>query len=109
MRDKKRKLLFAALQSAAGQKAIAEAVSQGLRADSVLLFYRGRYYNKSSAALRALMLLGGFWKLSVVAFLFPAFLRNLMYDWIARNRYRWFGKQDACMMPTSDLRSRFIE
>jgi len=108
-RDKKRNLLFASLQSAAGQKAIREAAQQGVIADSVLFYIDGRYYAKSTAVIHTLKLLGGFWKLSVIGFIAPRLIRNSIYDLVARNRYRWFGKKEACMIPTKEMRSRFLE
>lgn len=107
--DRKQQFLFASLQSAAGAAA-QEAVKQqyGKVPDSIILYYRGKYYIKSAAALETAWLLGGAWKLLAVAYILPSFFRNIVYDWVARNRYRWFGRQDACMMPSKELNARFL-
>ena len=109
-RDRKGQFRFASLQSTAGQEAIQAArQSLGRTPDSVLLYLNGRYYVQSDAVLHALALLGGAWSLSKAGFIFPRFIRNGVYDWVARNRYRWYGKKDACMIPTPDLRTRFLD
>lgn len=105
-RDRAEKFLFAPLQSSAGAAA-KRAVGEEL--DSIILFHDGRYFTKSSAALRIASLLGSPWLWLGALKIFPRFLRDGAYDFIARNRYRWFGKKDSCMMPTQGLRQRFLE
>jgi len=107
-RDKEKKFLFASLQSLAGKKAILDNMGYGPNVDSMLLFIHNRYYIKSSAFLHVLQQLGGMWKLCAIGFLIPRFVRDRLYDWVAKNRYRWFGKRNECMMPTDELKSRFI-
>jgi predicted DCC family thiol-disulfide oxidoreductase YuxK len=107
--DKKKQFLFATAQSDAGNKAINSYTSFKGRPDSVILVHKGIYYTRSAAALQVLRLLGGGWKLLYVFILVPPFLRNSIYDLIARNRYRWFGKSESCMMPDEELKSRFID
>jgi predicted DCC family thiol-disulfide oxidoreductase YuxK len=106
--DKQKRFMFASLQSEAGARALADMQQKNNKAipDSMVLYYNGKYYVKSSAALQAARLLGGVLSLSSVFMVVPAFIRNPVYDLIARNRYKWFGKQDSCMMPTPDLQSR---
>lgn len=108
-RDPKARFRFAALQSAAGREALARAGVSGGLPDSIVLLHRGRVRVKSAAALaiaRGLRLpwplLGAFW-------LVPYPLRDLVYDWIARNRYRWFGRTEQCWVPTPELRARFVD
>lgn len=109
MRHDKRQLFkFASLQSAYGAQVKARF---GLPADysnSVLLVESGRLYAKSDAALRIAFLLGGFWKALSLLRVLPLFLRNPIYDIIARNRYAWFGKRNTCRLPTASEQSRFI-
>ncbi|HRO43980.1 MAG TPA: thiol-disulfide oxidoreductase DCC family protein [Flavipsychrobacter sp.] len=107
-RDKEKKILFASLQSPAGQKALEQSAQQLSCEDSVLLYHDGKYYQKSTAIIKALSMLGGVWRLSLVAYILPVFLRNKLYDFFAKNRYRWFGKKEECMLPTPELRSRFL-
>lgn len=77
--------------------------------DSVIYVRSGNVYTKSDAALRIAKTFGGFWKMSIVFFIFPRFLRNIVYDFIARNRYRWFGKTESCMMPDDSVTDLFID
>lgn len=77
--------------------------------DSFVLYQNGKVYKRSTAALKVLMLLGGFWKLAGIFWIVPAFLRNAVYDFIARNRYQWFGKFDQCKIPTPEQRSLFLD
>lgn len=76
--------------------------------NSVVLIEDGRIYRRSTAALRIARKLSGAWPLMYGLIIIPAFLRNLIYDFISRNRYRFFGKRDACMVPTPGIRARFI-
>ena len=104
---------FAALQSEAAQALLA-AYSQPLTpstlADpaSVVLVADGRVYTHSAAVLRIAGQLGGIWRLAAVGWLLPRRWRDAMYRYIARNRYRWFGRQESCMLPTPELRGRFL-
>lgn len=106
--DKKKQFLFAPLQSAAGAVALAAIKQQGVKGESVILYYKNRYYTKSAAALHTFKLLGGLWAIFFTAIVIPPFIRNAVYGFISRNRYKWFGKKDACMLPTPELKSRFI-
>ena len=76
--------------------------------DSVVLYRKGRVYLRSGAALRIAMLLRFPLPLLAAFLVVPPFIRNAVYDWIARNRYRWFGKRETCFLPDDDLRERFL-
>jgi predicted DCC family thiol-disulfide oxidoreductase YuxK len=108
-RDRAQRFRFAALRSAAGQQAIAAAGVRGPLPDSMVLIHRGRLHMKSGAALRVAKLLPFPWPLWFVFWLVPSPLRDLVYAFVARNRYRWFGKQKACWVPTAALRARFLD
>ena len=95
--DKKELFRFAPLQSEKGREAI--LLFPGSPPDSLILFYKGRYFIRSEAALRILKLLGGFWSLLFGFIIIPRFLRDAVYDLIARNRYKWFGKNKECLLP----------
>jgi predicted DCC family thiol-disulfide oxidoreductase YuxK len=69
---------------------------------------RERAYLRSDAVLRALGDVGGLWWLLSLLRVVPRFLRDPVYDWVARNRYRWFGKHDTCPLPPPDQRARFL-
>lgn len=106
--DKTGSLRFASLQSEIGQQLLtAYGISHELQ--SVVFVESGKAYTKSAAAFRIARYFGGWWKLLMVFSILPAFITDFGYDIIAKNRYRWFGKKDACMIPSADIRSRFLE
>lgn len=107
--DKKGIFLFASLQSHFGEEAIREVQkSKGYAPDSMILFYKGEYYTQSTAALKMARMLSMPWRLLYAIIIVPRFIRDAAYRLMARNRYRWFGKKDACMIPTPALQSRFL-
>ena len=75
---------------------------------SFVFLEKDRQYEQSNAVLHALIRLGGAWRLIAVLYVFPRPLRDLVYRIVARNRYRWFGRRDACRMPTAEERGRFL-
>lgn len=108
-RDKKDVFRYAALQSEVGQHLVAERGIDATKVDSIILIEPGvAYYTKSDAALEIAQDLGGLWKLSAIFTWIPTSIRNGIYDFIAKNRYKWFGKQDACMIPTPELKAKFL-
>ncbi|MDO6736928.1 thiol-disulfide oxidoreductase DCC family protein [Wenyingzhuangia sp. 2_MG-2023] len=76
--------------------------------DSILLLTPQKIYTKSSAALTIAKNLKGMYALLYVFYLIPKPIRDLVYDFIAKNRYRWYGKQDQCMIPTKALKNKFL-
>jgi predicted DCC family thiol-disulfide oxidoreductase YuxK len=108
-RDQRKKFKFAALQSDIGKKMLSN-LDQGSfgNYDSVILIKNNRIYKKSGAALEICLDLQGFWKLLYVFKILPWFIRDLFYDLIAKNRYRWFGKTEACRLPDPELKDRFL-
>jgi predicted DCC family thiol-disulfide oxidoreductase YuxK len=107
--DRHSRLRFAALQSSAGQALLHRF---GLRTDdfdTVVLVEGAHCSNRSTAALRIAGYLGGPWRLLAGFLLLPAFLRDPLYNLLAGNRYRWFGRLDACRVPTPELRARFLD
>ena len=108
-RDKKDLFRYAALQSAIGEKLVAERNIDTSQVDSIVLIEPGvAYYTKSDAALEIAQDLGGLWKLMGIFTWIPTSIRNAIYDFVARNRYKWFGKKDACMIPTPELKAKFL-
>jgi predicted DCC family thiol-disulfide oxidoreductase YuxK len=107
--DKRKLFRFASLQSAAGQLASATLPHPLKTADSILLYEQGAWYGHSTAALRTLRLLGGGWQLLYIFIIVPPFIRDAVYRLIARNRYKWFGKREQCMVATADLKVRFLD
>ncbi len=110
--DRKGSMRFAALQSDYGQ-ALIERHAELRGVDSVVFVERTRggerVHVRSDAALKVAAYLGGFWKLFLAARVLPRVLRDYFYDLFARNRYKLFGKYDACMLPPPEVRSRFLE
>ncbi len=99
---------FASLQSDFGQQFLEENHLSKEGFDSMVLIDGDRFYTKSDAALRIGKELKGIYKLSAALLLFPKFIRNPVYDWIAKNRYKWFGKKESCWLPTPELKEKFI-
>ena len=108
-RDKKNVFRFAALQSQTAQKLLAQYKKQKKGFESFVLMQDGKAYEKSSAALKVLKKLPWYWKWAQVFWIVPKFIRDGVYDVIARNRYKWFGKKEECMIPTSEVRNRFLD
>lgn len=107
-RDKQKRIRFAALQSDAGSRLVQQ---YGLPADdlrSFLFIENGKVYNRSTAALKVCRYLSGLWPLCFGLMIVPPFIRNGIYDWIAKNRYKWFGERQKCMIPTPEVRARFL-
>lgn len=106
-RDKKRKFHFAPIQSEAGQSLIER---YGLNKDLSTVYYIcGEVsYQKSAAILHILKDLGGGWKCYYPLIFVPACIRDGIYRWVSRNRYRWFGRKKSCMRPSQKLQDRFL-
>ena len=104
-RDPRQRFRFASLQSEAARR----LVKGGVPAEAIVLIEAGKTYIKSAAALRIARGLRFPWPLLFALVVVPRFLRDLVYEWVARNRYRWFGKRDQCMVPTPQMRGRFID
>jgi len=100
---------FGALQSEAVEPLLERFGIETDELDSFVLIDDKQVYRRSEAALRIAWRLGGAWRLFYPLLLMPPPLRDAAYDWIAANRYRWFGKRAACRIPTPELKARFIE
>lgn len=109
-RDKRDIFRFAPLQSDIGKKMIDERGIDTSTVDSIILIEpKIAYYTKSSAAIEIANDLGGIWKLfNVFTYILPVSMRDWVYDFIARNRYKWFGKKESCMIPTPEMTAKFI-
>lgn len=107
--DPKGHFQFAALQSDFGQQKLAALGFDQAAFDSLVLLQGDEVFTKSSAALRIAKQLKFPYPLLYVFIILPPFLRDAVYNLIARNRYKWWGKRDSCRMPTPELQSRFVE
>ncbi len=109
-RDKNDIFRFAALQSAVGQKLAKERGINTSEVDSIILIEpQIAYYTKSDAALMIAKSLSGGWSLIGIFMGLPKGLRDTVYDWVARNRYQWYGKKDSCMIPTEAEKGKFLD
>lgn len=107
--DKANYFRFAPLQSMAAHQLEQQYQLDLSAMSSFVLIENDQVYYRSTAALRVLRRLPLPWKLGYGFIIIPAFLRNGIYNWIARNRYRWFGKRDTCMIPTPELMAKFLD
>ena len=107
-RDPHARITFAPLQSAAAAKLLAGLPGRVDLPDSVVLVEDGALYVRSTAALRVARHLEFPWFLARVFLVVPSPVRDWIYEWVARHRYGWFGKRDTCMVPTADVRARFL-
>ena len=107
--DKKDIFRYTALQSEVGQEIIKKFNIDTAQTDSILLYSdsQGISY-KSTAALKIALQLGFPRNLMSIFLIVPAFIRNWVYDYIAKNRYTWYGKKEECMIPTPELKSKFL-
>lgn len=107
-KDTKSKLRFAPLQGSTAAKIL--SVSEREDLDSIVVIHNGKKLKHSSAVLLATNQIGGAWgSLATLAMVFPESFRNLVYRWVAKNRYAWFGKLDVCRIPTPEERNRFLD
>ena len=108
--DKKDVFRFVSLQSKTGKEILIHLDLYHRNIESVCYFEYGiAYYLKSDAAIEIMKKLGGIFYLTIILKIFPRIIRDFVYDFIAKNRYNWFGKKDNCMIPTLELKSKFIE
>ncbi len=108
-RDRNDLFMYAPLQSITGERLTKQHNIDTSQVDSIILIRDNRVYVKSTAALKIAQKLSGLWPLLSVFLILPVFLRNWVYDYIAKNRYKWFGKKDACMIPTPELKAKFLD
>jgi predicted DCC family thiol-disulfide oxidoreductase YuxK len=108
-RDRKKNLHFAPLQGETAKKILANYNISTSSLSSVIFLDNGKIYTQSSAAFRICKHLDNGWKLFYGLMVIPKFIRDAAYNLIAKNRYRWFGKTESCMIPTPDMRERFLD
>jgi predicted DCC family thiol-disulfide oxidoreductase YuxK len=105
--DRKRLFRFASLQSAFGQAVLHQFGLPATELNSFILLENSRIYTKSTGALRVAKKLDGLYKLLYGFIAVPPFIRNAVYSYVAKNRYKWLGKKEACWIPTLELRKLF--
>lgn len=108
--DKKDEFRFVPIQSELGQKIIKHIGISEKHTDSVIFYKPGKvYYYKSTAALEIAKSLNGFFTYALIFRIIPSAIRDIIYDYIAKNRYKWYGKNESCMIPTPESKSKFLE
>ena len=107
-RDNRNQFLFASLQSEEGKRILEEHNFPENKMKSFFLVENRKVYDRSAAALRVVKRLTGLWPILYGLIIVPKFIRDGIYSWIAKNRYQWFGKKDECMIPTPELKAKFL-
>ena len=112
--DKRKTMLFAALQGEYGQSVLTrhpelKGIDSLVFVEPLDFAYLEQVFVRSDAALRVARYLGGIWTLALVAYIIPRPVRDYLYDQFAKRRYRWFGKYDACVLPPPEVRERFLD
>lgn len=108
-RDKKKIFRFASLQSSFGHSLLQKHQLPATDFNSFILFEDGKLYTKSTGALKVSRQLAAPWHLFYLFIIVPPFIRNSIYNVIAKNRYKWFGKKESCLMATPELKIRFFD
>ena len=107
--DSKNQFRFASLQSDFGQDFLKKNKLEATQFDSIVFIEDDQFYTKSSAALKIAKYLDGLTSWLTIFMIVPKPLRDIVYSFIAKNRYRWFGKNESCWLPTKELKAKFIE
>jgi predicted DCC family thiol-disulfide oxidoreductase YuxK len=108
-RDKKKQFLFASLQGKTGSELLKQFDLPADQFNSFVLIENKKAYTRSTAALRVAKKLSGGWSILYGLLILPPFLRDPLYNLIAKKRYKWFGKRDECMIPTPEVKERFLD
>lgn len=106
--DKKEVFRFAALQSQSGQALLKQFDLPDTDFDTFVLIIGDKYFTKSTAVLHVLKALGGLWEVLYVYIVFPESMRDFIYDMVAEIRYRIFGKKETCLVPSPEIKDRFL-
>lgn len=104
--DKKDIFRFVPLQSELGQKIVNHIGASAI--DSTILYERGKGYYKANVVFRILKEMNGLYRCLLVFSILPKSVLNVIYDYVAKNRYKWFGKKESCLIPTPELQSKFL-
>lgn len=108
--DKKDDFRFVPLQSNLGQEIIKHIGIDTQKTDSIILYQpQIAYYYKSEAALEIAKHLGGIFYFASLFSILPTSFSNYIYDYIAKNRYKWYGKKESCLIPTKELQAKFLD
>ena len=108
-RDPKEYFKFASLQSPIAKEILSAYEVNSIDLESIIFYSNHKVYHRSRAALEIVKRMKGAWPILYIFIIIPKFIRDFFYNLVARNRYKWFGKQDTCRIPTPDIKSRFID
>jgi len=108
-RNKKTFIQFAPMQTEAGQKLLKQYELPADDMQSFIFIEKGRAYTQSTGALKVCRYLNGLWPLCYGLIIVPKFIRDGVYSWIAKNRYKWFGVKMECMIPNPEIKERFLK
>jgi predicted DCC family thiol-disulfide oxidoreductase YuxK len=106
--DKKAHFLFASLQSDAAKEILLQFPEKKINFNTIVLIDQGKYYEKSTAVARICKRLDGLYKFLYFMVIIPKFIRDGLYNFIAKKRYKWYGKREKCRIPAPELRNRFL-
>ena len=106
--DNKKKFSFCTLQSKVAKEKLQPFSIDIAKLDSLILYCDNKVFFRSTAVIKVALELKWYFKPMWLGFIIPKFIRDIVYNYIARNRYLWFGKKSQCMLPTDDLKSRFL-
>jgi len=107
-KNAKSNIFFAPIQSEAGQKILKQYDLPADDMQSFVFVDKGKAYKQSTAALKVCRYLRGLWPLCYGLIIVPLFIRDGIYNWIAKNRYKWFGLRQECMIPSPEVKQRFL-
>ncbi len=107
-RDHKKQFVFASLQSEIGQQLLSK-YKVNTSVETIILLQDNKWFSQSTAALEIARKLSGAWPCLYAFIIIPRFVRDGVYDWISRNRYRFFGKKETCMIPSPEWKNRFLD
>lgn len=105
-RDKRNVLKFAPLQGETSKKLL--HATDGQEFNSIVYYHKGVIYQRSTAFIKLMVHVGGGWKLMYLLMVFPGFIRDFVYNIIAKNRYKWWGKKESCRLPTEEEAAKFL-
>lgn len=108
-RDPRARVKFASLQSEQGKKLLGSHSLPANHLKSLVFIEDGKAYTRSTGALRVARYLNGAWPVLYLLIIVPRFIRDVVYDWVGRNRYKWFGEKTECWIPTPALKARFLD
>lgn len=107
-RDNNNRIQFAPLQSETARVLLKDSAINSSELRSFVFIDKGVLYTESTAALKVCRYLSALWPLCYGLMVVPSFIRDGFYRWVGKNRYKWFGKKDECMIPTPELRAKFL-